>query len=266
MKHVLIRIAGGFVAALTVVVNYGHAVLISSCGNYSTTLKQTGGVKYRERSCTIPAYEEFSIDFQAMSGADIQKFPYANTCLNSTQDVGYTGCASGNGYCNKTGIVCYNDYAPFLAQDCCIISGALVGLGHDCANYTDMGRKCQVKRISYASGSINEYVAHECASGYYLTSGLYSNITGCSGYGSNPSEIVGCCTACSGLVVSGSSFNTGPLGQTSSGVLIVGSSTNTGPTACKAEIPSPIVQRDNTGTFEVAFSGTTQCQYKAGVN
>ncbi|MDE6570868.1 MAG: hypothetical protein K2L95_01450 [Alphaproteobacteria bacterium] len=260
MKYILIRIVGGCIAGMAVIVNYCHAAVTMNCGNVSSTVKTTGNVKYKEQPCTEPGRVEYGVHFQKMSGTTVAKFPYSTLCIKAgNTDIPYTGCASGNGVCNASGIICYDDYMPFLAQGCCIVSGNSLGLGYDCE--LDMGNDCQVSRITVAASNVTRYIAQECESGRYLVGGLAgSNISGCTGY--SLSAVDKCCAACSGLQVSGGVVSTtSGLGAVTSGVLIVGSSTSSGLTACKAQIAKPIVSSDNRGTFEVAFTNGTECAY-----
>lgn len=249
MKQILIRIAGGLVATVGFFINRGHAYTCSGDWTYGSL----GGVNYLARDCVHPARDEYYVSFYGMSGSAIAEIPQGSECL-ATNDkiISFSGC---EGYCNSSGIVCENTPNFFTGIGCCIVSGNLVGMGHDCEDMP--GVSCKVSYVGYMEGILTEYVAESCASGYYVVPAP-SGLGSCSGFAeySNPTFLTGCCSQCSGLqYVNGNLLTVDATSGTSSGILIDTISNQTGPESCVAKLVSGRYKgQDAYGTFEISYT------------
>ncbi len=144
MKHIMIRIAGGMVAAFGIIVNRGHAD-VNNCTTW--TNETAGNLNYKKCSYNSDGggYRYFASWSSVPTGSNALA-PARETCMNAMGTIDYPGCKSGR--CNQTGIVC-EDTGLLFSVGCCLASPSYGQPGACATNAT--GCRVQVMPIEAAN-------------------------------------------------------------------------------------------------------------------
>ena len=242
MKHIMIRIAGGMVAAFGIIVNRGHAD-VNNCTTW--TNETAGNLNYKKCSYNSDGggYRYFASWSSVPTGSNALA-PARETCMNAMGTIDYPGCK--NGRCNQTGIVC-EDTGLLFSVGCCLASPSYGQPGACATNATG----CRVQVMPIEAANYTYYRFNSCANGYYTPTNLGGT---CTGTYSSLESITACCAQCSGYQnINGQWVTVNGASGSTSGIFINTSTTpGMGITTCLASMSlGPITAKDNSGTYDL---------------